>query len=75
MTITRELGRKELRLNQIAVVIPSYEPGQELITLLDELLFTWGLSAIGFNSTLAKIIVDSILYLTSYKLQQIWVFS
>ena len=35
---------------------------------------TWALSRIGLSSTLAKIIVDTLLYFVSYRVQQQWVF-
>ena len=36
---------------------------------------TWLLSAIGMSSTIAKIIVDTLLYFVSYRVQEQWVFA
>lgn len=35
---------------------------------------TWGLSLLGINSTLAKLITDTLLYFVSYRFQERWVF-
>ena len=36
---------------------------------------TWALSRIGINTSISKIIVDTMLYFVSYHFQQVWVFS
>ena len=35
---------------------------------------TWGLSLLGLNSTVAKLITDTLLYFVSYRVQERWVF-
>ena len=58
-----ELGRSALRYVITCVVI-----------MTSSALGTWLLSIIGANTTIAKLIVDTALYLLSYKAQEKWVF-
>lgn len=43
--------------------------------MLMSALGTWGLDTVGLDSAIAKLIVDTVLYFVSYRLQQRWVFN